>query len=831
MIRKLAGLLRLTARDLEELSGSTPQDSAPEEPEGEPAASSQAEPTPPETTGTPPPPHLWTRFFSRERDRMRWLRHHPRVIGIGLVLAVTVVLIEKWLIMAWYWIVAQVRLYGPNLASHPVALIGVGAILFYLAFGLQWLRSLDDFVRWVWGGIKRHPRLSALVGSLLFLIGLWLANNHGTWIVLPFTVGHTETTPLNGEKAAVQLIAELNQVGVGNPTQVLILWELREPRTSSGSVTARRNLPLEECDVILRGPGDFTASRRIPLPRVLTGSQGSRLDLGNLSIGTISIPSQIFTQFILKVLPTGYREFNGQINENKGQLEISVSSSNPPHAWRVAGPSSTYPEMMEYLALRMALDLNPELVKSSGLDAAPSDRELAFAMGNQAFRQQHYERAYAFFRLADQFAPLDEKVDAMLGLTHYHLALKQLDDDTSHLDAALQAMEAAIREDPNADSSLLRPYMACLYQKVGLEEQAQVERTVFTQYLLRLEFQDREVRVNALKQLPLHGPGRHLSVAGNDVIFVDEEGTIVGAAGQPSTIGLSLPNQNPRQIELSGNSRLLFISADGAVLAYDYQASGNEQTPTTLVEGRTLSGVQQIGASASQFGRTNLFLLNRFGQIYWCELEAKTGSASACPPRQPLVADLSDVRQILPIEDRLYILAPDGAVWYTEVNVSGHAFAPRQLTSPAQVQEISFASDGTLYLLHDNGNVWRYYEDGRPETEDLKLIDQGTNTAQIFAGGSYLYLLKSTGAVWRISNPRNPTPANDFVEISMPPGNAIVQEMFVTAEATGKDTASSRTIHLLTDQRVLLQGTDTGETRVAIAPINVPNPTQTNASP
>jgi tetratricopeptide (TPR) repeat protein len=576
----------------------------------------------------------------------------------------------------------------------------------------------------------------------------------------------------------------------------------------------RPDLPQEEwlaeCDVVLRGPGDFIPSQRIPLPRVLTGSQASRLDLGNLSIGAINIPSQIFTQFILKVLPTGYREFSGQINESDGELEISVSSRNPPHAWYVAGPSDTFPEMMEYLALRMALDLNPEVIKSSGLDTSPSDRDLALAMGNQAFRQQRYERARAFFELADRFAPLHEKVDAMLGLTHYHLALEQPDDAPSRFNVALQAIEAAVREDPNGDSSLLRPYLACLYHKAGLGDRARDEYDRFTEYLARLEYRDRDVRVEALKQLPLHGPGRHLLVAGDNVLLVDEAGDIKRVADQ-AVVATPFPlDKNPRQIRTYEGSNLLYITPDGAVRTYTYQTTDEEPDLKTLIVGRRLKGVQQIGTSAGRFGRTNFFFLDRFGGIYWCDPNARAGSASACPPQfqKPLVADPANVRQIFPDKDGLYMLAADGAVWYTEVSVSGQASTPRQLIPPAQGQEIFVASDETLYVLHDNGNVWRYYDDGRAETEDLKLIDEGTGTAQIFAVGGYLYLLKSDGAVWRISNALE---------------NATIREMFVTAGGLEGDEASGdRTVYLLTDQRILLQGTDTGSARMALGPIYIP---------
>jgi hypothetical protein len=818
------------------------------EPEKQPAANAQTAPATTQAADTPPPPLLWQRVVSAERARLRWLWGHPWVIVVAIGLAIAIVVAEKWLIRAWQWMVSQIRLYWSDLAGHPVALVGVGIVLLYLLFGTQWLHLIDDFVRWVWRGIKRRPRSSAFVGSILLLIGLWLANNHGTWVVLPFKAGQIETQSLNDEKVAIHLIAELDQVGVGNPIPVLILWELQEPLTSSGSVTSLRpDLPQEkwltECDMVLRGPGDFIPSQRIPLPRVLTGSQGSRLDLGNLSIGTISIPSQIFTQFILKILPTGYREFNGHIKESNDELEISVSSRNPPHAWYVAGPSDTFPEMMEYLALRMALDLNPEVIKSSGLDTSPSDRDLALAMGNQAFRQQRYQRARAFFELADRFAPLHEKVDAMLGLTYYHLALEQPDEAPSRFNAALRAMEAAVREDPNGDSSLLRPYLACLYHKAGLEDQARDEYDRFTEYLSRLEYRDHDVRVEALKQLPLRGPGRHVSVAGGDILFVDDAGDIqrlISQTGEVTTT-LKLSDKNPRQIGTYGHSNLLFITPDGAVRTYAYQATDEEPTPKTLIVGRRLKGVQQIGTSVGRFKRTNLFFLNRSGGIYWCDPNAGARSASACPPQlqKPLVTDPANVRQIFPDKDGLHMLAADGAVWYTEINVSGQASTPRQLTRPAQVQEIFAASDETLYLLHDNGNVWRYYDDGRAETEDLKLIDEGPFTAQIFAAGDYLYLLKSDGAVWRISNPRNPDPDNDLakIEISISPEsatiqeNATIQEIFVTVEdLEGDDASGDRTVYLLTDQRVLLQGTDAGSARMALTPVYIPAHLQTQAA-
>jgi tetratricopeptide (TPR) repeat protein len=829
MIEKLIDLLHTAAHNLERPTETVPSpDREQEDAEQQPVANNQTTPDTPQDE-IEPLPLLWQRFISAERERLGWLRSRPYVVALTIGLAIAIVIGEQWLINAWDWLTAQVRLYWPILISHPIPLIAVVLVLVYLIFGLKWLSHIDDFLRWILRRVAARPRLSLVLGVILLLIVLWIANNYGTWIVPPFTVGQTESTSLSGETTAAQLIAELNQVGVGNPIPVLVLWELQEPRTSSGRVTARRSLPLEECDTVLQGPSSFTRrSQSIPLTRVLAGSQGSRLDLGNLSIGGISIPSQILTQFLTNMLPTGYREFSGQISESNGELEISISSKTPSMAWRIAGPSDILPEMLEYLALRMALDLNPELIKASGLDAAPSDRDLAFAMGNQAFREQRYQRAQAFYQLADQFAPLDEKVDAMLGLTYYHLALDQPDALPVRFDPAIQAMEAAVREDPNGDSSLLRPYLACLYYKAGIQDQADAQRLIFNQYLGRLEFQDFEVRTDALKQSPLRGPGRHLSAVGNDVVFVDQMGNIAAAGGRPLDANLLLSDQNPRQVGLYADADLLFISPDGAVYTYDYESPEESQTPEVLIEGRALRGVQQAGTSASQFMRTNLFLLNREGETYWCEPDAEPGSTNACPPRRGIEAP--NARQIFPVEDQLYVLAADGAVWRTEVDLDGRSSKSQALTPAASVQEIFVADNGTLYLLHDNGNVWRYHDDGRPETEDLKLIDPGTGTAQIFAAGNYLYLLKSDGAIWRISNPRNPNLDSDLAEISTPPQGMTIQEIFVTIPTEDGDASGSRSIYLLTDQRMLFHGSDSGEARVTFEPVAVVTPDQMTVS-
>jgi tetratricopeptide (TPR) repeat protein len=840
IIKSLIDLLRrfLKVGDAPASPGAVPAEQEEQLTEGAPAEQVEQ----PAEPAAPPSPPIWRRFVSAEQSHLGWLWRHPWVIGIAVAVAVALVFAEKWLIQTWQRLFSQADQLRGNLAGHPVALIGVGIVLFWLLFGLRWLRYVDDFVVWLLGSIRRRPGRSAFLGGVLLLIALWMADNYNTWVVLPFTVGQLETQTLNGEKAAVQLISELNQVGVGRPNLALTLVEPLEPRTPRGSVTLLSRLELGECEEVLRGPGDFRRQGSIAFNRVLAGSQGSRLDLGNLSIGPVNIPSQLFAQPLLKILPTGYREFSGQIHEDNGELEISISLRKSSDAWRVTGPSDAFPEMMEYLALRMALDLNPELIRSSELDASPSDRDMAFAMGNRAFRNQHYRRAWAFFELASRFAPLDEKVGAMLALARYHLALEEPADAPTRFDSALQAMEAAVRKDPKGDNSVLRSYLACLYYRVGEQTKAEAELDVFNAYLKRSEVQNFDARVEALKQLPLRGPGRHLSVAGDRVVFVDEVGDIREVIGDTAVTILKPAYGPPRQIATYGGPDVLFVTLDGWV--YAYRVTDGEPQLKTLVGGLALQGVQQIGESVVQQGYTHLFFLNRSGEVYWCDPNANPWRVRACPPEKSLVTDLKNVRQIFPAESFLYMLAGEGDVWRTQVSLDGQASEPYRLIEKVPVREIFVADDDTLYLLYDNGNVGRYYDDGRAETEDLKLIDEGTGTAQIFAAGGYLYLLKSDGAVWRINNPRNPGP-DDFtkIEIVVAVGSATVQntanvtiqnlaattfrEMFVTAQGQeGGEVSDSRTVYLLTDRRVLLRGSDTGGARMVLTQLYIPDSQQ-----
>lgn len=835
MRQKLANVLRDCARFLEKPSSNGAPDAVMEEQPEQLTESTRATVDDAHEVDPRSLSAVWQRIVNSEQNRLLWLWSRPWVIGIVLILVTSIGLVigcfEKPLNDLWRSFISCTDKFWSSLTNYPIALTWVGIALLILLsvfFLLQLLHFVGMFIAWVLGCIIKYSKYLVVGGILLFVV-LWFADNRDAWVVLPFDEGELGTDTLKGEEVAIQLIEELNGLGAGNPKSALTMGELREPNSTTGSILASSNISAEECETVMEGPGEFIRLRSIPLPQVLAGSRSNGVDLGNLSVGSIDISLQFFAQIILRTLPTGYREFNGQFHEQNDHLEISVSSQNPNYSWRVTGPTDTYPEMMEYLALRIALDLSPDLLPSSELGLL-TDRNVAFALGSQAFRRQRYQRALAFLELADQFAPLDSEVDTLLGLTHYHLALeKKPDDNGRFFEDAVRALKAAAREDPKGDTSLVHAYLGCALHKIGRTDEAMDHLAKVNLFLSRMELRDFRTRVETLKELPLLGPGWHLSGAAEDVIFVDKAGVILGAAGKPLNERLVLKGQNPRQIALYGESKLLYVTSDGSVLDYTYVTTDAGPPFRSLVPGRAVDGVRQVGISAGRFDRMNLFLLNRFGQVFWCEPDASISGTSACPPKKSLFTNTINIRQIVPYGDRLYMLADNGIVSYTAVDFEGKVADPRPLATPALVQEIALASDGTVYLLHDIGDVWRYQED-QQGVGDLKQIDPGLGTVHIFPVDNHLYLLKNDGRLWRVSNAVDPDPVDDFIEIDISilssedatiPKKPNIQEILVLP-GQDEDDADPFNVYVLTGQGRLLRGIDTFGTQITFTPLDIP---------
>jgi hypothetical protein len=818
----LAGLLRSVGRLIDRLAArmvpSTPSES-PGSKQGSPSKDATPRGDAPQAGRQPP---YWRQAIDTISLRTRWLVFdRPWIVAQALAIVVLVYFVEQPLLAAWQRLLGMIDAQWTSLRTgHPFTLWVAAVALACLAF-LIGFRLLVHFICWAWKRVQAHKILTGVI--LLFL--LWLLNSAGRWVVLPFEVGQIPGLELDGRKAAVQLTAELGEIGTGSPTPAFIAYGPLEPYTRTGSVLARTSLSLDDCDAVLLGPGEFVPRTRIPLPRVVTGSTTDVLTLGNLSVGTVNLPSDLVVRAILRVFPTGFREFSGAITESAGDLQIAVNLRTPSRSWSVSGPSDALDEMIEFLALRIALDLNPEVIVASGMASPPEDGDLAYYMGIAEYRSENHMRARSFLRIADRFVPLRADVDALLGLAEYHLASTEEDSSADRRSEAIRALKAALREDPSREASPFRPYLACLYHKAGMATEADLELRTFNSYLRALEFCDVEVRTEAIRQLPFHGPGRHIAADAQEAAFVDSGGRVVGASGgMVRGLEYGPPGGIPRQVLLtvleSGEAQVLVVSPDGELKTVYTEDSGATWKDETLVQGPTLRGVQQVMISRSRYGWTNLFLLDRFGTVHWRRLDL---SVRTCSPSLLRTTRQAHVRQVFPLGDVLYFVAGDGAVLRAEVNELGRADDSDLLTQPAPVHEIFVAGDETLYLLHDNGNLWRYRDDGIPETVDLKLVDEGAGTIQISVSDDSVYLLKGDGAIWRISNARDP--AQKVLSKLWEPGERTIQEISVLEDPPGV-----RLIYLLTAQGELLVGTDTGALTVQFAAVEVSPATQATQS-
>lgn len=70
-----------------------------------------------------------------------------------------------------------------------------------------------------------------------------------------------------------------------------------------------------------------------------------------------------------------------------------------------------------------------------------------------------------------------------------------------------------------------------------------------------------------------------------------------------------------------------------------------------------------------------------------------------------------------------------------------------EMTDDGQGSQAMHASDGRLYVLKNNGNIWRNWGGWR-------MIDDGTGTKQIVGDGQFFHALKNNGNTWMFSNER-----------------------------------------------------------------------------
>ena len=75
----------------------------------------------------------------------------------------------------------------------------------------------------------------------------------------------------------------------------------------------------------------------------------------------------------------------------------------------------------------------------------------------------------------------------------------------------------------------------------------------------------------------------------------------------------------------------------------------------------------------------------------------------------------------------------------------GWGFGEQMIDNGTGTQSIA-AGGGRLYVLKNNGNVWMY--DG-----SFRMIDNGTGTSQMWVDYGTVFIRKNNGQVWRCTNP------------------------------------------------------------------------------
>jgi hypothetical protein len=763
-----------------------------------------------------------------QREHWQWLKKRPWVIVLALVLLLALVLAENWLVIGLDWLIRSIGRLLAFIGDHCLASVIVFAVLLYLVLGLRWLPGLG---RRIAGGIARRKLLTGVLAAASLVILLWLITTSKTWVVLPLKEGVITSLELSGQKASNQLISELSLIRAGGSERALSLLEPQFPLPPAEGVTLET---LEAaCDQLLAGRVVFNPGQAIPLglaPRGPDGdtagvgdTQGDRLDLGQISIGAISIPSQLLMRAVLRIAPTSYREFSGQIFEHGGNFTISIAARDPAQAWDVTGPVDSLAEMVEYLALRIALDTQPEVFQSSGLERPIQNWELAFQLGNREFNMQNYVRARAFYEIASRFESRETPVFVMLGFARYQTRSQQPAGSAAGSAGALQAMSRAVLRKP--DDARFPVYLHCLALKDEEEDQEAEKLVVLNAFEEFAQLAESPMltglEAEELDKLQVRGPGRRVSVAQNTLLFVDENGSLAGGRSdrEPKALVTLRQSKLPRQVAVDQNGDLLYVTGFGDVFHF-----GRDTKEFTKLNIGQLGSVQQIATYTDRRGQPGLLFLDRHGGIFLCIwTEDEEGEVSCQPGEAPIFPAAPAGRQIFPVGDLLYIVGVDGDVWLAEIVDGEVSAAPRQLTSGASVKEIFATRDDTgditVFMLHDDGSISQ--KNGRVESEALTRIDQGTGTVQIFATNDYLYVLKGDGAVWRISNPRNPNPKSDFVRLELtsisPDAEGTFSEIYVVQrEPVEEGEPPERDVYLYTTNNFLLKGTDTGEQQMTL---------------
>jgi hypothetical protein len=524
--------------------------------------------------------------------RLDWLRRHPILDSLILLGVVVIWLSEHNRFEWWGQQLQRFREGGMSglwLSYRWRALILILLVSLFLT-GPTWLQRLWQALRGLWRWSIGHVTLAIALLAALLALGSYLAVNANAWT---FGVVEVGVAGLDANDIAIQFRGSLNAVG-SPPFDKLPLSSPGAPKKVNEVRVSLEPLSLSDCPDILLGPDTFeNEGQPISLRRPQSGdtpdSGGHTITLST-AVGSLDLPLEGFFRSMLR-LSANYREFNIQVIPAGQADELNVSNADAdPTApvdtetiriivndtkggsWTVVGPRSDLPQLVNFLVIRMTLDLLAQ-------PADPiSNARLALTLGNQAFDSRDFDSALAYYRLAESFERKNPVIQAALGITYYQLsALAPAGDRELRLRQARRALERGQLQ----PASL--PYLACLQAALNDEAAANISLRQFNETLSATSpeaVRERRAQLEPPKH-PALGPGRALSLsvnqpeataeptfdlyyfAGNQLYYYLNQPT-QNPALQPTQVQSATLAASPRQI-FAVQQGLYYVTQDGLV--------------------------------------------------------------------------------------------------------------------------------------------------------------------------------------------------------------------------------------------------------------------------
>jgi hypothetical protein len=662
---------------------------------------------------------------------------------------------------------------------------------------VDWLLRLLMWAKIYW---KISLPLVILI-SLLFCI----LSNANTWAFTSVEIWSEDELNISGEEIAMQFRGNLNAIGT-TPLDVLMVSVPSPPAAVTNAKSALQPLSLDDCSQIMIGPKSFVSPggrEPLSLPR-LSRTQADVGTAGQISLGTavsdLNVPVSGLTRFLIRYTAPNYRELYAEIVpasrfSEAGYIRVIVTALDGSR-WTAEGSWQTLPQLINFLAYRIALDWKAERTGQTS-DLIKSD-DLALTLGNQAFTARDFTAALAYYRLAEWFRADSAIIEIMLGLTQFRLSTTAISEEEAKTlrDKASRSFNQAFTLEPNNPD--LYPYLACLHHWLGDGQLAEQRINDFNATLGPDSPDAKQERIIELDKKPPLGPGRHISVfaheSGFDLYYISDDATHF-ALNLPYDVPLDdsylsfellIAGEAPRQI-FAMTSGAYYLTSDGLA---NFFRPGNPPQIIPIIDtdnlqfmrtptGELILGMKPIedsdliyntGGIRQIFAKDELlFLVDRFGRILRLRV-VQTGTGGLDVTLEA-VAEI-DARQIfLDNTNTLYLLKEDGTVWRISDPLIGDLQTARQLVTDTDNREIT-ASNGVIYMLRTNGNIWRYLDGEGIGGDLLKRIDEGVETSRIFIAPQGLLVLKNSGVMWLIRNPQNPG-ENDIEQLTIPTANRV----------------------------------------------------------